>query len=158
MRLTNGVETDASLVGPAEAPIKLVWGHGLGSQDPELRTRFNDGASNVTFSAMEEAGARLVCYDARGHGASHGWEVEAERDRDQFSWPHLARDMARVASQYGLDSVVVGGSSMGSASALYAALQQQEAGVNIAGLLLVRPPTAWEERLARRPQLLQAAR
>ena len=107
---------------------------------------------------MEAAGARLVCYDARGHGNSHGWEVEAERDRDQFSWPHLGRDMARLASQYDLDSVVVGGSSMGSASALYAALQQQEAGVHIAGLLLVRPPTAWEERLARRPQLLQAAR
>ena len=158
MRLTNGVETDASLVGPAEAPIKLVWGHGLGSQDPELRTRFNDGASNVTFSAMEEAGARLVCYDARGHGASHGWETEAEVDRDQFSWPHLARDMARVASQFGLDWVVVGGSSMGSASALYTALQQQEAGVRVAGLLLVRPPTAWGQRLARRPQLLQAAR
>ena len=72
VRLTNGVETDASLVGPPEAPIKLVWGHGLGSKDPELRTRFNDGASNVTFSAMEAAGARLVCYDARGHGNSHG--------------------------------------------------------------------------------------
>ena len=111
------METDASLVGPPEAPIKLVWGHGLGSKDPELRTRFNDGASNVTFSAMEAAGARLVCYDARGHGASHGWEAEAERDRDQFSWPHLARDMARLASQYGLDSMVVGGSSMGSATA-----------------------------------------
>ena len=48
---------------------------------------------------------------------------------------------------------------MGSASALYAALQQQveESGVRVAGLLLVRPPTAWEERLVRRPQLLQAA-
>ena len=113
----------------------------------------------MTFSAMEAAGARLVCYDARGHGNSHGWEVEAERDRDQFSWPHLARDMASVGPQFGLDRVVVGGSSMGSASALYAALQQQEeAGVRVVGLLLVRPPTAWQERLARRPQLLEAAR
>ena len=32
------------------------------------------------------------------------------------------------------------------------------AGVRVAGLLLVRPPTAWGARLARRPQLLQAAR
>ena len=108
---------------------------------------------------MEAAGARLVCYDARGHGASHGWESEAEKDRDQFSWPHLGRDMASLAPQFGLEEVVLGGSSMGSASALYAALQHQEQlGVKVVGLLLVRPPTAWEERLTRRPQLLEAAR
>ena len=109
---------------------------------------------------MSAAGARLVCYDARGHGGSGGWEERAEEDRDQFSWPHLARDMARVGPQYGLEKVVLGGSSMGSASALYAALQQEEeeVGVEVVGLLLVRPPTAWEERLARRPQLMEAAR
>ena len=28
----------------------------------------------------------------------------------------------------------------------------------VSGLILVRPPTAWEERLQRRPQLIQAAR
>ena len=56
--VTNGAVTDATLIGPENTPVKFVWGHGLGSKDPELRTRFNDGASNVTFSAMEEAGAR----------------------------------------------------------------------------------------------------
>ena len=57
--VTNGAETDSTLIGPEDTPVKLVWGHGLGSKDPELRTRFNDVASNITFSAMEEAGARL---------------------------------------------------------------------------------------------------
>ena len=30
-----------------EGDVGLVWGHGLGSTDPGLRTRFNDGASKV---------------------------------------------------------------------------------------------------------------
>merc|ERR1711942_638132 len=87
--VTNGAVTDATLIGPESTPVKLVWGHGLGSKDPELKNRFNDAASNVTFAAMDDAGARCVCYDARGHGASHGWKETAEKDRLQFSWPHL---------------------------------------------------------------------
>ena len=168
--VTDGAVTDATLIGPESTPVKLVWGHGLGSKDPELKNRFNDAASNVTFAAMEEAGARYkenclllhekeytrcVCYDARGHGASHGWEETAEKDRLQFSWPHLGRDMLEVATAYGLEPVIVGGSSMGSASALYAAIENPGL---VSGLILVRPPTAWEERLARKPQLIQAAR
>jgi len=155
IQVTNGAVTDATLIGPESSPVKLVWGHGLGSKDPELKNRFNDAASNVTFSAMEEAGARCVCYDARGHGASHGWEGTADQDRLQFSWPHLGRDMLEVATVYGLEPVIVGGSSMGSASALYAAMENPSL---VSGLILVRPPTAWEERLARKPQLIQAAR
>merc|ERR1711915_204864 len=153
--VTNGAETDSTLIGPEDTPVKLVWGHGLGSKDPELRTRFNDVASNITFSAMEQAGLRCVCYDARGHGSSHGWEDTSEKDRLQFSWSHLSRDMLKIAEDYGLEPTVLGGSSMGSASALYAAIQDPS---KLSGLILMRPPTAWEERLARKPQLIEAAR
>ena len=29
---------------------------------------------------------RLVCYDARGHGSSHGWEETANQDQMQVSY------------------------------------------------------------------------
>ena len=63
--------------------------------------------------------------------------------------------MLEVAANYGLEPVIVGGSSMGSASALYASIQEPSL---VSGLILMRPPTAWEERLNRKPQLMQAAR
>ena len=63
--------------------------------------------------------------------------------------------MLEVAANYGLEPVILGGSSMGSASALYAAIQEPSL---VSGLILMRPPTAWEERLMRKPQLMQAAR
>jgi len=92
--VTGGARTLSTKIG--EGRVGLVWGHGLGSTDPGLRTRFNDGASQVVFSAMADAGLSCVCYDARGHGASKGWEENAQKDEMQFSWPRLGEDMLKV--------------------------------------------------------------
>jgi len=150
--LTGGAKTQSTKIG--DGRVCFVWGHGLGSTDPALRTRFNDGASEVIFSAMAKSGLGCICYDARGHGASKGWEDSANHDQLQFSWPRLGEDMLEVAASCG-DKIVLGGSSMGAASAVYAALQKPE---KVKGLVLVRLPTAWEERKLRKPQLEAAAK
>jgi len=148
----GGARTLSTKIG--EGRVGLVWGHGLGSTDPGLRTRFNDGASQVVFSAMADAGLSCVCYDARGHGASKGWEENAQKDEMQFSWPRLGEDMLKVVDNQS-GKVAVGGSSMGAASALFATLQAPH---KVSGLILVRLPTAWEEREGRKPQLEAAAK
>ena len=55
--LLHGSTTQASLVGPEETPVKLIFGHGLGSRDPAAKDRFGDATSNITFSATEAAGS-----------------------------------------------------------------------------------------------------
>jgi hypothetical protein len=37
--LPTGLSTDANLVGSETGPVRLIWGHGLGSIDPELKNR-----------------------------------------------------------------------------------------------------------------------
>jgi 3-oxoadipate enol-lactonase len=132
----------------------VVFGHGLGSKDPAQRFHKNDRWIEVASAATKEAKFNVLRYTARGHGKSTGWESDAEERPEQFTWRFLAHDMLAAADCYHLSKFVVGGNSMGSATALYAAIQQP---TRVAGLILIRPPTAWQERDARRGQLLAAA-
>ncbi|XP_023323463.1 uncharacterized protein LOC111697626 [Eurytemora carolleeae] len=77
VEVKHEAKTMATSIGLDQYPVKLVWGHGLGSKDPSTKNRFSDRTSNITFSAMDDAKARCICYDARGHGESHGWEETA---------------------------------------------------------------------------------
>ena len=66
-----------------------------------------------------------------------GWEGSASEDEMQFSWPRLGEDMLQVNLNLNLNlnpfplqvvdnqkgKVAIGGSSMGAASAIFAALQ-----------------------------------
>ena len=85
--------------------------------------------------------ARLLRYDARGHGESTGRHVP-----EDYRWHHLADDLLRL-----LDHVWPGervhavGPSMGSGTILHAALKEPD---RFAGLTLLLPPTAWETRAA----------
>ena len=116
--------------------IPLVWGHNLlGS------IRVDDKADIWQWEEIEKH-AQVVRYDARGHGNSDG--SYAAKD---YRWDHLAGDMSCVAQSITSGSsdqrYVLGGASMGCATALEAALQAPE---NVAGLILVLPPTAWRSR------------
>jgi 3-oxoadipate enol-lactonase len=113
-----------------------VWGHGL------LGSMAQDRDGGVL--AWEELTdvAQLIRYDARGHGQS-GSEGEPE----DFRWDNLARNMWEVADSATDDAVVLGGASMGCATALHAACQRPD---SVKGLVLVIPPTAWEWREPRR--------
>ncbi len=114
----------------------LIWGHSLmGSMWTE------DVADLIDWGALA-ATARVVRYDARGHGESGG-----TTDARDYRWETMARDMLALAEsaavQSGAGRYVLGGISMGAATALAAAVQQPE---RVAGLILVLPPTAWDTR------------
>jgi 3-oxoadipate enol-lactonase len=114
--------------------IPLIWGHNLlGS------IRVDDQTEIWDWEEMEQH-SLVVRYDARGHGNSDG--SYAARD---YRWDHLARDMSAVAKSVtpAAGRYVLGGASMGCATALAAALQEPE---QVAGLVLVLPPTAWLSR------------
>jgi pimeloyl-ACP methyl ester carboxylesterase len=116
--------------------IPFVWGHSLmGSM------RVEDRASLWDWSVIERH-AQVVRYDARGHGNSDG-----SYNADDYCWDRMAADMlavgTSVANAGGFARCLLGGISMGAATALQAAVQQPG---HVAGLALVLPPTAWDTR------------
>ena len=116
--------------------LPLVWGHSLmGSMTVEDRAALWDWAELDDF-------VEVVRYDARGHGNSDGSYAP-----EDYCWDQMARDMLAVADsvahQRRADRYVLGGISMGAATALQAAVLQPD---RVAGLVLVLPPTAWETR------------
>ena len=112
--------------------LPFIWGHAL-----QGSMRADDDSGVFDWSDLAPA-SRLIRYDARAHGESCG-----ERDPRACAWQNLARDMWRVADDCRVDVAVLGGASMGCATALWAAMQAPE---RVAGLVLVIPPTAWELR------------
>jgi 3-oxoadipate enol-lactonase len=116
--------------------MPFVWGHSLmGSM------RVEDQAALWDWANVERY-VEVVRYDARGHGNSDG-----SYDPDDYCWDRIAADMLEVATSVAADTgqsrFLLGGISMGAATALQAAVQQPE---QVAGLVLVLPPTAWETR------------
>ncbi|MBP6850921.1 MAG: alpha/beta hydrolase [Rhodoferax sp.] len=112
--------------------LPFVWGHALqcSMQADEASTIFDWPGLAAT--------AQLIRYDARAHGESCD-----EHDPRGCRWESLAHDMWRVAEDCGANTAVLGGASMGCATALHAAMQHPE---RVLGLVLVIPPTAWELR------------
>jgi 3-oxoadipate enol-lactonase len=113
----------------------FIWGHCLlGSMAAEDELEIFDWSSASDL-------ARIVRYDARGHGVS-----ESTLDAHHYSWQHLAEDMLDVAAaEAGEQPVVLGGASMGCATALMAAYAAPE---RAKGMVLVLPPAAWGKRPA----------
>jgi pimeloyl-ACP methyl ester carboxylesterase len=122
----------------------FLWGHGLLSSMAQ-----EDEVGLFDWSSTADV-ARLVRYDARGHGDS-----EASDDARDYTWPSLAQDMLGVADALAAgtaegreaEGLVVGGASMGCATAIHAALAAPE---RVTAMVLVIPPTAWRTRAAQR--------
>jgi len=154
----------------------LIWGHGLGPEAPREMTRRSCEsfvmiqealAPKPTTTSAERAEQDLVpafspvLYDARGHGASSGWEMYSACIQ-QFHWRSLAFDMLSVATQHyhqagrahGGHGALIGGYSMGASTALWAAYLCPTA---VRGLVLLCVTTAWEIRAERRGRLLANA-
>ncbi len=112
----------------------FVWAHGLLSSMAQ-----EDETGMFGWRGLRDA-ARVIRYDARGHGRS-----VATPDPDDYAWPSLAADMLGLLDALDVDSAVVGGASMGCATALYAALEAPE---RVERLVLAVPPTAWATRAA----------
>jgi len=114
----------------------FVWGHSLlGSMAQDL-----DGGV-LAWRDLTDI-ARVIRFDARGHGLSGN-----AGDPEDFRWDNLARDMWEVAESYTDDTVILGGASMGCGTALHAACQRPE---GVKALVLVTPPSAWQWREPRR--------
>jgi 3-oxoadipate enol-lactonase len=136
----NNLKFNTEVIGEG---FPLVWGHGLmGSMAVEDRAAFFDWRS---ISAI----ARVVRYDARGHGRS-----DPTFSAEDYRWANLAHDMLGIADHCGFDRFAAGGLSMGCATTLFAALAAPK---RVAGMVLVIPPTAWETRASRASFLDQMA-
>lgn len=139
----RGASIDWDSGGATNVP-PLIWGHGLTS------SRADEDRFPLIDMARVREHATVVRYDANGHGESSTL-TEPERG----SWAALARDQIELIDYLGIDRVILGGASMGTGTALHAAL---ELGDRVAGLLLVIPPTGWEERAAQVAMYEQMAR
>lgn len=129
----RGATIDWDSSGAPKAP-PLIWGHGLTSSRAD-----EDRAPIVDLHRVRDH-ATVVRYDAHGHGES---SMLSEPERG--SWAELAIDQIELIDYLGIDDVILGGASMGVGTALYAALALRE---RVRGMVLVIPPTGWDERAA----------
>jgi 3-oxoadipate enol-lactonase len=118
----------------AGAGPTMIWGHGLTS------SRAREAEIELLDWPRIRRHARVVRYDARGHGDSG-----SSADPATYHWRELALDQLGLADALGIDHYIAGGASMGCATALHAAVIAPE---RIDALVLVIPPTAWATRAA----------
>lgn len=126
-------------VGDHELPVEelgegrpFIWGHGLNSS-----RRREDTLPLVRFTKLAET-CRVVRYDARGHGVAGGPD-----DPSAYHWANLALDQLALADALGFERYVAAGVSMGTATALHAAVRAPD---RVQAMVLTAPPTAWETR------------
>jgi pimeloyl-ACP methyl ester carboxylesterase len=81
--------------------------------------------------ALARSGARVVEYDARGHG-----ESTAPDDASAYSYADLAGDLLAVMDNLGLERAVIAGHSMGAATAMRFALDHPD---RVAALVQITP-------------------
>lgn len=107
-----------------EGPL-VVFGHGL-----------MGNIEQVTPPGLDlepvHSRVRLLTYDARGHGHSTGPE-----DHAHYTWETLGLDMAALIEHAGEESAIVGGASMGAATALWMAVEQPQ---RVKALAILMPP------------------
>ncbi len=113
----------------------LIWGHGLTSSRADEATP----PVLIDWDRVTET-VDVVRYDAAGHGRS-----EAATDLERYRWDELAQDQQALADHLGIGTSIVGGASMGAATALHRAILHPEA---VRALVLVIPPTGWSTRAA----------
>jgi 3-oxoadipate enol-lactonase len=122
----------------------FVWSHGLiSSMATEDRLDWFQWGS---FPSS----LKLVRYDVRGHG-----KTQASYKPEDYHWRSLGQDMLAVADTTGEHAFIAGGTSIGAATALYAALQSSG---RVQALVLVNPPSIWEKRGPLRPTYQRRAR
>jgi 3-oxoadipate enol-lactonase len=127
----RGCDFAYDLLGTGAA-TPFVWGHGLTSN------RASEDRMPIVDLSQLAAGRQVLRYDARGHGESGDLQRSAEG-----AWSELALDQIALIDELGLDKVALGGASMGTATALHAALQL---GDRVEQLILTIAPTAWASR------------
>jgi 3-oxoadipate enol-lactonase len=118
--------------GTADGAPAFVWAHSL------LASMAQEDATGIFDWTPLLGQARVIRYDARGHGAS-----AIGRDPKRQVWPELAADMLGLMDYLDLKEAVGGGASMGCGTLLHAACR---APGRFPALVLALPPTAWSGR------------
>src|ERR671917_2618146 len=120
--LSDGVRLHVEISGPADAPVTVVLLHGWCLD----RRTWHHQVSALT-------GARVIAYDARGHGRSGSTCLKAA------TLAQLGRDLAEVLRRYAPEGpVVLAGHSMGGMTIMeYADSYPEEFAERIAGLIFV---------------------
>jgi len=136
----NGLKYNVKIDGEG---IPFIWGHGL-----TMNMAVEDALNIFRWAEVREA-ARVIRYDARGHGLTG-----ATYHPEDYIWSNLARDMIQIADKIDPGPFVAGGQSMGCATAVNAALSQPG---RVQALVLVNPTTAWETRPAQAAQYRRSA-
>jgi 3-oxoadipate enol-lactonase len=103
----------------------VVFGHGLMGNIEQI----DDNAGPLS-RLLERV--RVLVYDARGHGQSGGPE-----DESGYTWETLGCDMSALIEFAREDSAIIGGASMGAATALWVAIERP---VRVRALALMIPP------------------
>jgi pimeloyl-ACP methyl ester carboxylesterase len=104
----------------------FIWLHGM------LNSVESDSVfSLIDFDCLSKL-VSVVRYDA--------CNKSAEGD---FSWPAMTKELISVAYHLNYQSMILGGCSMGSGTAIHAAVRFPE---RVKGLVLLTPPPAWEHR------------
>ncbi len=110
----------------------LIWGHGLTSSIT------SENLLQLYHWEQFPESHTLIRYDARGHG-----KTDPAFSPMDYHWNNLSQDMISIVDECVGGNFIAGGQSMGSATAIYTALQVPE---RVKGLVLMNPPTAWKER------------
>jgi pimeloyl-ACP methyl ester carboxylesterase len=119
----------------------FVWAHGLHSSRAH-----EDELGLFDWSPVQDV-ARVVRYDARGHG-----QGVCPYEERAYGWSTLVDDMLWAAGGEG--PFVAAGACMGAATALYAALLARR---RVQAVVLVTPPAAWEYRNGQVEEYVSAA-
>ena len=100
----------------------IVLAHGL---------LMNRGMFSRLGPALAERGHRAICVDLLGHGRS-----DRPEDLRLYSMPRFARQVSKLIDHLGIDSAVVGGTSLGANVALELATHEPE---KVRGLFIEMP-------------------
>jgi 3-oxoadipate enol-lactonase len=115
------------------APVPtFIWAHSL------LASMAQEDATGIFNWSPLHGQARVIRYDARGHGAS-----DLGSDPERQTWPELAADLLSLLERLAVPRPVGGGASMGCGTVLHAAVREPD---RFPALVLALPPTAWKGR------------
>lgn len=106
----------------------LIWLHGM------LNSVESDSIYSLVDLNKVAGMVSLIRYDACGKSAS-----------GNYKWDAMTEQLLDVAEACHHDSMMIGGTSMGSVTALHFAVMYPE---KVKALILVTPPPAWEKREA----------
>lgn len=121
----------------------FIWTHGLASS---MEDESNGG---WPFAGVATVSSVMPCtrYDVRGHGTSD------DACSKESTWPSMADDLIKISTVWGKPRTFIGGTSMGAAVSLYAALREP---LRFSGLILATPPTCHQQRPKFVPMYLES--